>query len=86
MLPAWTQADMNSLEIYIFKNRFTSLRNLTILADIEAVIQEFVSDFIEQIPLADQKTYQLLASGQTLEFSKSKAPFSGSAPQQPTWF
>lgn len=85
-----TQADMNSLEnLGVLKIDLLSLRNLTILADIEAVIQEQEPDFtLEQIPLADQKTYQLLASGQTLGvFQIESSLFQDLLPQiKPTCF
>lgn len=63
-----SQADMNSLaDLGVLKIDLLSLRNLTILNEIQQSIQVREADFsLENIPVADQKTFQLLSQGETL--------------------
>src|SRR5262249_21393482 len=63
-----TQFDMRCVEkIGLIKFDFLGLKTLTTIADAERRVRESgVPDFdIERIPLEDEKTYELLASGDT---------------------
>ena len=63
-----TQFDMYSIEeAGLLKFDFLGIRNLAILADAVSLVKKFygVNIDIENIPLDDKKTFELLASGQT---------------------
>ncbi len=62
-----TQYDMDAIaELGLLKFDFLALRYLTIIDDAAQQIAESVSGFdIEQIPLDDARTYELLSSGMT---------------------
>jgi DNA polymerase-3 subunit alpha len=63
-----TQLAMDDLEyLGVLKIDFLALRTLTILKDIEAVVQQQDPDFsLDLIPAADQRTFSLLEQGLTL--------------------
>ncbi len=63
-----TQYDMYSIEeAGLLKFDFLGIRNLSILADAVSLVKKFynIDIDIENIPLDDKKTFELLASGQT---------------------
>ncbi len=63
-----TQYDMYSIEeAGLLKFDFLGIRNLSILADAVSLVKRFynINIDIENIPLDDKKTFELLASGQT---------------------
>ena len=63
-----TQYDMYSIEeAGLLKFDFLGIRNLSILADAVSLVKRFynIDIDIENIPLDDKKTFELLASGQT---------------------
>ena len=63
-----TQYDMYSIEeAGLLKFDFLGIRNLSILADAVALVKKFynINIDIENIPLDDKKTFELLANGQT---------------------
>lgn len=63
-----TQYDMYNIEeAGLLKFDFLGIRNLAILADAVSLVKKFygVNIDIENVPLDDKKTFELLASGQT---------------------
>ncbi len=63
-----TQYDMYNIEeAGLLKFDFLGIRNLSILADAVTLVKKFynINIDIENIPLDDKKTFELLASGQT---------------------
>lgn len=62
-----TQFVMTTLEeLGLLKMDFLGLRNLTVLADAEKMVQQTNPDFrLEEISLDDDATYQMLAQGKT---------------------
>ena len=62
-----TQYPMNNLEeLGILKMDFLGLRNLTVIADAEKMIQKQHPDFaVADIPLDDKRVYQMLSEGKS---------------------
>ena len=62
-----TQYPMNNLEeLGILKMDFLGLRNLTVIADAEKMIQKHTPDFaVADIPLDDKRVYQMLSEGKS---------------------
>jgi len=63
-----TQYDMYNIEeAGLLKFDFLGIRNLSILADAVSLVKKFynINIDIENVPLDDKKTFELLASGQT---------------------
>ena len=62
-----TQFVMTTLEeLGLLKMDFLGLRNLTVLADSEKMVQKMDPSFrLDEIPLEDDATYQMLAQGKT---------------------
>ena len=62
-----TQFDMNTIaDLGLLKFDFLALRNLTVIQEAEMQVRERFTDFdIEKIPLDDQKTFEVISSGNT---------------------
>jgi len=62
-----TQYPMHNLEeLGVLKMDFLGLRNLTVIADAEKMIQKHRPDFrVADIPLDDKRVYQMLSAGQS---------------------
>ncbi len=71
-----TQFDMDAVsKLGLLKYDFLALRYLTVISDAEAEVRRTVPDFdIEKVPFDDEKTYELITSGETLGVFQLESP------------
>jgi DNA polymerase III subunit alpha len=75
--PVVTQYEMGGVEdLGLLKMDFLGLRNLDVITDTLEIIKEFsgVDLDIDQVPLDDEKTFDLLSSGETMGVFQLESP------------